>query len=257
MVKREVLISQLDAWLQPKLIKDYCPNGLQVEGTGDVGKIVCGVTACEALLDAAIGRQADMVLVHHGYFWKGESAVIQGMKKRRLGKLLRHDISLVAYHLPLDIHVEYGNNAQLAKVLGLSVDGQVAAGGTDGLLWYGQLPKPMQQDELRRYLFDRLARDPLIINGSMPAMESKPWRTIAWCTGGAQGFIDDAADLGVDLYLSGEVSEQTVHSARELGISYIAAGHHATERYGIQALGNAVAAEFPLDVSFVDIDNPA
>ena len=256
------LLESLDDWLQPSLIKDYCPNGLQVEGRNEIKRILCGVTACEALIDRAIEFGADALLVHHGYFWSGESAVITGMKKRRLVKLLQHDISLLAYHLPLDVHTELGNNAGLAKQLEFKVEGHRSAGGTDNLLWYGRLPVPMDKAELAAHIKVKLAREPLLVSpyfeesGSEESGTPK-FQTVAWCTGGAQGFVDQAAELGVDVYLSGEISEQTVHSAREQDICYVAAGHHATERYGVQLLGQAIANRFGVEVRFAEVNNPA
>jgi len=252
MVKRNQLVSTLSDWLQPDLIKDYCPNGLQVEGKAEIKTIVCGVTASEALLDKAIKRKADAILVHHGYFWKSESPEIIGMKKRRLSKLLAHDINLLAYHLPLDVHLTFGNNMGLAEQLELQIEGQTTAGGTENLLWHGRLPRPMSASELNAHVSHRLDRVPLVI-----ASEKKQLQTIAWCTGGAQGFIDDAAAMGVDVYLSGEVSEPTTHSAKEQGITYVAAGHHATERYGVQLLGKALAKEFGVTVEYCELSNPA
>ena len=251
------LLLTLNEWLQPMGIQDYCPNGLQVEGRSAIKRIVTGVTACEALIDRAIANDADALLVHHGYFWKGEAPALLGMKKQRIAKLLKHDISLLAYHLPLDVHLELGNNAGLAKQLSLLVEGQVAAGGTENLLWYGRLPAAMNQQQLGQFVESKLARKPLIISPSTGLTDSRDYQSIAWCSGGAQGFIDDAAALGVDVYLSGEISEQTVHSARELGVCYVAAGHHASERYGVQLLGNALREKLSIDVQFEDIDNPA
>ena len=252
MVKRTQLVATLSDWLQPNLIKDYCPNGLQVEGKAEIKKIVCGVTASEALIDKAIKHNADALLVHHGYFWKSESPEITGMKKNRLSKLLAHNINLLAYHLPLDVHLTLGNNVGLAEQLELLVEGQVTAGGTANLLWYGRLPEPMSASELSAHVSHKLNRAPLVI-----ASDKSQLQTIAWCTGGAQGFIDDAAALGVDVYLSGEVSEPTTHSAKEQGITYVAAGHHATERYGVQLLGKALAREFDIVVEYCELSNPA
>ncbi|ABC31975.1 uncharacterized conserved protein [Hahella chejuensis KCTC 2396] len=246
------IMTLLNSWLQPDRIRDYCPNGLQVEGRKNVRKILCGVTASEQLLDAAIEQGADAVLVHHGYFWKGESAAIVGMKRRRIAKLLQHEISLIAYHLPLDIHPDYGNNAALAAHLGFTVEGRVKAGDVEGLLWRGALPQPMLVSDLAEHIGNRLQRAPMVICDDPGQVVS----TVAWCTGGAQGFIDQAVSLGVDVYLSGEISEQTVHSAREQGIVYVAAGHHATERYGVQALGKALAENVDVEISYFDGDNP-
>ncbi|PIE83525.1 MAG: Nif3-like dinuclear metal center hexameric protein [Candidatus Contendobacter odensis] len=232
---------------------DYCPNGLQVEGCTEVNKLVGGVTACQQLLEAAVAQDADAVLVHHGYFWKGEDPRLIGMKYRRLATLIRHDISLIAYHLPLDAHAVLGNNAQLAQLLGLTVTDVVGSRGhTPGLVMLGEPPCPLEGKVFRAQLAAQLGREPLYIAGSDVLI-----RRVAWCTGGAQSFIEMAADAGVDAFLTGEVSEQTVHFARENGLHFFAAGHHATERYGVQALGQHLAQQFDLQFYFVDIDNPA
>ncbi|WP_020409642.1 Nif3-like dinuclear metal center hexameric protein [Hahella ganghwensis] len=252
MVQQQVLLSRLNEWLQPNMVRDFCPNGLQVEGCHEIKKILCGVTATQALIDRALETGADTLLVHHGYFWKSENPSIVGMKRRRLASLLVNNINLFAYHLPLDIHPEFGNNAGLARQLELVVEGQIDAGGTPGLLWYGRLPRPMTHTDLNEYVSHRLSRAPLVVSGGKEKVE-----TVAWCTGGAQGFIDDAHALGVDAYISGEISEQTTHSAREQGITYIAAGHHASERYGVQLLGERVRKEFDVIVEYCELANPA
>jgi dinuclear metal center YbgI/SA1388 family protein len=232
--------------------RDYCPNGLQVEGKSVINKIVTGVTASQDFIEQAVERGADAILVHHGYFWKNEDASIVGLKKKRIARLLQSDISLLAYHLPLDAHGEYGNNVALADVLGLQVDGCVQQGPAKGLLWYGRLPGPMAAGQLSAQLESRLRRAPLHLG----SRSDQPIETIAWCSGGAQGYIEQAAELGVDAYLSGEVSEQTFHLARELDLHYFAAGHHATERYGVQALGRHLQQRFDIEVIFVDVPNP-
>lgn len=246
---RTQLQRHLDDLLEAARFKDYCPNGLQVEGAPEVSRVVCGVTASLALIDAAIERGAQALLVHHGWFWRGEDGRVTGMRRVRMSRLLAHDINLFAYHLPLDAHAELGNNAQLARVLGLRVTGVT---GDQGLLWLGEVDQAVSAGELARRFGDALGRTPLLVGGS-----GRPVRRIAWCTGGAQGMFEQAVAAGVDLYLSGEISEQTTHIARETGVSYIAAGHHATERYGVQALGAHLARTTGLQVDFVDIDNPA
>lgn len=245
------LVQQLDDLLEVHRFRDYCPNGLQVQGCDEVSHIITGVTASEALIDAAIEQGAQAILVHHGYFWKNESAVVVGMKKRRLAKLLAHDISLIAYHLPLDAHPTLGNNAQLAKRLGLTRTGSLFdEPGQVGDV--GELDVPISLDAFSARIATALQRTPQCI-ASGPASI----RRVAWCTGGAQGFIERAAALSVDAYLSGEISEPNAHVARECGLHYLAAGHHATERYGVMALGEWCAEQFGLSVQFVDIDNPA
>lgn len=245
------LVVGLEQVLQPDKFNDYCPNGLQVAGRAQVSRLVTGVTASLALLEQAQAWQADAVLVHHGYFWKGESAVLQGMKKQRLKLLLQHDISLLAYHLPLDTHPRWGNNRQLAERFGWSVDEPLDEGVFQGLGNIGRLPAAMSLAELGRQIGQQLQREPLLISGG-----DHPVRRIAWCTGAAQSMIELAADKGVDAYISGEISEPTVHVARERGIHYIAAGHHATERYGVAALGSWLAQQHGLEHRFIDIDNP-
>ncbi len=231
---------------------DYCPNGLQVEGKNDVTRIICGVTACQDLIEAAIEKQADAILVHHGYFWKNESAVITGIKRQRIQRLLEYDISLIAYHLPLDAHPQYGNNMTLAKMLDINVKGNVQQGPAKGLLWWGEFADAMSADKVSSHIEQQLNRQPL----HLPAASGKAVKTIGWCSGGAQHYIEDAAAMGLDAFISGEVSEQTFHLAKELDIHYFAAGHHATESYGVQALGRHLEEKFALDVGFVDIANP-
>lgn len=246
------VLALLERTLEPGRFSDYCPNGLQVEGRAEVRKVVTGVTASLALIDAAIERGADAILVHHGYFWKGEEARIIGMKRARLKKLLDHDLSLLAYHLPLDAHPVLGNNAQLAKVLGLVIDGPLEPGNVRSIGNTAVLPEPMPATAFAEHIAARLGREPQLIAGGPAAI-----RRIGFCTGGAQGYIDQAIALGLDAYLSGEISEPTVHAARECGIHYFACGHHATERYGIKALGEFLQQETGIAVEFVDIDNPA
>ncbi|SED91298.1 Nif3-like dinuclear metal center hexameric protein [Pseudomonas coleopterorum] len=249
-VALNTLVEEADRYLGSAKIQDYCPNGLQVEGRPQVMRIVSGVTASQALLDAAVEAKADLVLVHHGYFWKGENPCVVGMKQRRLKTLLRHDISLLAYHLPLDVHAEVGNNVQLARQLELTVEGPLDPADSRVVGLIGSLPEPMHPRDFARRVQEVLGREPLLIEGS------EKIRRVGWCTGGGQGYIDRAIAAGVDLYISGEASEQTFHSARENDISFIAAGHHATERYGVQALGDYLARRFALEHVFIDCPNP-
>lgn len=241
----EQIVNQL---LSSSNFKDFAPNGLQVEGRGEIHKIVTGVTACQALLDEAVRLNADAVLVHHGYFWKNEAPAIKGMKRNRLKTLLANDINLFGWHLPLDAHPELGNNAQLAKDFGITVRGEI-----EELLPWGELNDALTGEQLAARIASALGREPLHCGDNAPAQI----RRVAWCSGGGQGFIDAAAAFGVDAFISGEVSEQTIHSAREQGLHFFAAGHHATERAGIRALGEWLAANHSLDVTFVDIHNPA
>ena len=244
---RAELQQYLETVLEVGRFKDYCPNGLQVEGRGEIRHIVCGVTASRALLDAAVARGADAVLVHHGYFWRGEDGRITGLRKARLATLLRHDINLFAYHLPLDAHPELGNNAQLGARLGLTAEGRF---GDQELGWLG-CTAPTTLAGLAARVAEGLGRTPLVLGD--PA---RPVRRVGWCSGGAQGYFEAAIAAGVDCFISGEASEPTTHLARESGVAYLAAGHHATERYGVQALGAHLAERFGLTVAFVDIDNP-
>lgn len=244
------LVKRADHYLNAAKIADYCPNGLQVEGRGHVRKIISGVTASQELIDAAVAAEADLILVHHGYFWKGENPCVVGMKQRRLKTLLRHDISLLAYHLPLDVHPQVGNNVQLAERLGIIVEGPLEPENPRNVALVGSLPEVLDPVEFAARVEMVLGRQPLLVDGQ------KPIRRVGWCTGGGQGYIDQAIAAGVDLYLTGEASEQTFHSARENGISFIAAGHHATERYGVQALGDYLAREFNIEHVFIDCPNP-
>jgi len=252
MEKRDHIIDYINRTLDAGSINDYCPNGLQVAGREQVNHLVTGVTASARFLRAAIDSGADAVLVHHGYFWTGESPVLTGMKLERVRLLLNADISLFAYHLPLDVHASLGNNAQLARVLDLSVDGRVAAGGTDGLLFYGHLKTPMTCSSFVDHVTKVLGRSVTAVGRSERKIER-----VAWCSGGAQRFVSQAAELGVDAFISGEISEQTTHEARENNILYIAGGHHATERYGVDALGEHLSEQLQLTHQFIDVDNPA
>lgn len=244
------LVEEANSYLNIAGIADYCPNGLQVEGRPQVQKIVSGVTASQALLDAAVEAGADVVLVHHGYFWKGEDACITGIKQRRLKTLLTHDISLLAYHLPLDIHPQVGNNVQLARLLEITIEGDLDPGNPRTVGLVGVLEQPMRMSDFAGRVEAVLGRQPLVIEGPQLV------RRIGWCTGGGQGFIDQAIAAGVDVFLSGEASEQTFHSARENAIGFIAAGHHATERFGVQALGDYLARRFAIEHRFIDCPNP-
>jgi dinuclear metal center YbgI/SA1388 family protein len=242
---------ELKEVLRPEQFKDYCPNGLQVEGRKEISKLVTGVTACQELITAAVEAGADALLVHHGYFWRGEDQSISGIKKARIEALLKHDVSLFAYHLPLDVHREFGNNVQLAKILGIEIDGELGKQNNHPIGLVGTISEDTDFESLKAFIADKLDRQPLAIEGN-----SKPIRSIAWCTGAAQNYIELAVAAGVDAYITGEVSEPTVHIARESGIHFFSAGHHATERYGVQAIGGYLASKFGIDHQFIDIDNP-
>lgn len=250
-IKLRQLVGYLDERLEADKFKDYCPNGLQIEGKPLVNKIISGVTASQALIDRAIELEADAILVHHGFFWKGEDSCIVKTKKKRIQALLQHDISLIAYHLPLDVHPELGNNATLATKLGITIDGGLEPDNPRSIGNTGIFEQPLSLEQLSQRIAAQLQREPLAIAGGDHLI-----RSVAFCTGGAQGYIQKAIDLGVDAYISGEISEPTVHSARESGIHYFSAGHHATERYGVQALGEELALKFSLEHQYIEIDNP-
>ena len=245
------LVAYCNNLLDCNAFQDYCPNGLQVEGRASVSRIVTGVTASQALIDAAAAQEADLLLVHHGYFWRGEAAPITGLKQRRIRALLEHGINLVAYHLPLDVHAKLGNNVQLAQRLGWTITGGLEPSNPRSVGLQGELAEALSGEELAQQLNLALGREPLFIRG-----HGRPVKRIAWCTGAAQGYIDKAVALGVDAFITGEVSEQTIHIARECGINFYAAGHHATERYGVQALGEHLVEHFGVEHRFIDIDNP-
>lgn len=254
----EVNTQELLQWLQQQLsvsaFKDYCPNGLQVEGRPVIRRILTAVTASEAALREAIDWQADALLVHHGWFWRGEDPVVRGTRRTRLRLALENDLNLIAYHLPLDAHPQWGNNARLAKVLGLMPEPGPEGPrrcGPDDLIWLGQAPGIETLGALAQQVSARLQREALVIGEATQSV-----RRIAWCTGAAQSMLQAAVDAGADVFITGEISEPTVHLARESGVGFISAGHHATERYGVQALGEVIAAQFGIEVRFVDLDNP-
>ena len=257
-ISRDDLSEYLFNYLGVARIKDYCPNGLQVEGRPQIKKIITGVTASLDLIERAIEEKVDAILVHHGWFWKNDDSRVVGQLHDRLKQLMSHDINLFAYHLPLDIHPQLGNNAQLGKMMGWTLvkpskkSPLATLGVMDGLIWEGK-PTANQKTlgQLARSLASRLGRDPLVV-GDL----NQPIKRIAWCTGGAQNYIKEASLMKVDAYISGEISESTFHAANELGVAYIAAGHHATERYGIQALGQHLEKTFRIKHQFIDLPNP-
>lgn len=242
------LVSELANFLQVSKFQDYCPNGLQVEGRPQVRRIVTGVTASQALIEAAIEADADAIMVHHGYFWKGEAAEVTGIKKRRLKQLLTHDISLLAYHLPLDAHPEVGNNVQLGKVLDWPI---VRYLDDKHMLPMAVLPEELSLQQLNAHVSKQLNRQAQLLGDP-----GRKVRTVAWCTGAAQSYIQQAVAADIDVFISGEVSEPTWHTVQETGTAYIAAGHHATERYGIQALGQWLAGNFAVEHIYIEVENP-
>jgi dinuclear metal center YbgI/SA1388 family protein len=245
---RDELENYLNQLLDISRFHDYCPNGLQVEGCNSIHTIISGVTASLDLLEAAVAVRADAILVHHGYFWRNEDTRITGMKSRRIALLMRHEINLFAYHLPLDVHPEFGNNAQLGKKLELIDTGRF---GEQDIAVQGKLKQTMTLGALCEKISQTLLRKPMMIGDP-----DKTIQQIAWCSGAAQSYFEAAIQQGVDAFITGEISEQTVHAARESGVAFIAAGHHATERYGVQALGDHIAQKFGIQHQFIDIDNP-
>jgi len=248
-VNRDVLTQYLNELLKPEGFKDYCPNGLQVEGRADISRLVCGVTANQALLDLAVAEQADAILVHHGWFWRGESGSVTGIKRNRLKTVLAHDINLYACHLPLDAHPSLGNNACLARALGWT---QTSTFGEQELGCLGVPETNATVDSLTADLEKALGRAPFVIAQSGDQPVCRP----AWCTGGAQSYFEAAIAAGADAFITGEVSEPMVHLARETGVAYFAAGHHATERFGVQALGLRLEDRFGIDVRYLEVDSP-
>ena len=251
-VSRERLALTLDELLLPALFKDYGPNGLQVEGRAEVRKLVSGVTASRALIDAAIAEGADAILVHHGLFWRGQDGRVTGWMKQRLSRLLAHDINLLAYHLPLDAHPELGNNAQLAQRLGVTLYSDARGRFGEQSLGFMGYRASGSAAELAEHVAARLGRGVTLV-----AEPDRPVQHVALCTGGAQGYFEAAIAAGADVFITGEISEPQAHYARECGVAYIACGHHASERYGAPAVGAHVAAQLGLEHVFIDIDNPA
>lgn len=250
MIEPRALVAYCDRFLDASRFADYSPNGLQVEGDRPISRLVTGVTASAALIAAALEEGADAILVHHGWFWKNEDPCLTGMKGRRARTILSAGVSLIAYHLPLDAHPEVGNNATLGERLGFVEMEPTALG--KGLVWAGRLSAPVSPETFADRVSLRLDRRATLV-GQGPESIGR----IAWCTGGGQGYLEQAAALGVDAFVSGELSEQTAHQAQECGIHYLAAGHHATERYGVQALGAHLAETLDLSHRFIEIANPA
>lgn len=251
-IDRAALLAACDAELQPARFKDYGPNGLQVEGKPRIGKLVSGVTACRALIEAAIDAGADALFVHHGLFWRGQDGTVTGWLKERLKLLLTHDINLLAYHLPLDAHATLGNNAQLGERLGLVATGRF---GEQELGFIGAPAAGPGYDDaeaLARHLKHVLNRPVTQVGQARAAIKS-----IAWCSGGAQGYFEAAMAAGAQAFITGEISEPQAHLARECGVVFYACGHHATERYGAPALAGHIAAQLGIAHEYIEIDNPA
>ena len=243
----------LNTLLKPEQIKDFCPNGLQIQGREKITKVITGVTATQALIEQAIAEKADALVVHHGFFWKNESYVIRGMKHKRIKALMDNDINLFAYHLPLDIHPTLGNNAQLAKLFAIENVEPLEAGNALSVAVRGEFAQALTAQALEQRISKELNRTCMHI--APPS--NKVIKTVAWCSGGGQNYIELAAEQGIDAFISGEVSEQTTHIAREMDIHFYCAGHHATERYGAKALAEHFNQHLPLQAKFIDIDNPA
>ena len=259
MIDRQTLLSELNTLLQPERFTDYGPNGLQVEGKVQIRKIVSGVTASRALIEAAIDAKADAIFVHHGLFWRGQSGVVTGWMKERLKLLLTHDINLFAYHLPLDAHPELGNNAQLGQKLGFITPKAVERGeikyfGDQSLGWLVNIEQnqPYSPENLQKHLEKTIKRHVAGVFNATVAIKK-----IAWCTGGAQSYFEAAIAAGADAFITGEMSEPQAHLARECGVAYFACGHHATERYGAPAVAAHVAEKLGIEHEFIEIDNPA
>ena len=248
-IERETLVAHLQTLLEADRFKDYGPNGLQVEGRAEVRKVVTGVTASLALIEAAIAEGADAIVVHHGLFWRGQDGRVTGWMRQRLGRLLEHNVSLLAYHLPLDAHCSLGNNAQWGQRLGLVADSRF---GEQDLGFVGPAPAGLTLEGLTAHITDTMGRAPVVVPGDGRAL-----RRAAWCSCGAQGYFEQAIAAGADLFLTGEISEPQAHLARETGVAFLACGHHASERYGVQAIGEHLAARMGLAHTFIDVPNPA
>lgn len=249
MIERDALHAHLQTLLEAARYKDYGPNGLQVEGKSTIHKVVTGVTASLALIDAAVAAGADAIVVHHGLFWRGQDGRVTGWMKQRLAQLIRHDINLFAYHLPLDGHGTLGNNAQWGRLLGLNADARF---GDQDLGFVGDAASDRDLAALVARVRTTMGREPVVLPG-----DGRPLKRVAWCSGGAQGYFEAAIAAGADVFLTGEISEPQAHYARETGVAFLACGHHASERYGVQALGQHLSETLGLAHEFIEIDNPA
>lgn len=251
MAKLNDIITWCDNTLQTNQFKDYCPNGLQIEGKAEVNTLVSCTTASLHAIEAALDLKADALIVHHGYFWKGEPSALVGIKGKRIKQLMQADVSLIGYHLPLDAHTTLGNNKALADLLGITITGALDPQERMPIGNVGELDSALTPAEFSKHIAQVLGQQPLHISS-----HKKLIKKVGFCTGGAQDFLYKAAALHCDAYISGEVSERTYHEALEYGIDYFAAGHHATERYGIQRLAQAVAEQFNLKHHYVELNNP-
>lgn len=251
MAKLQDIIQWCDQTLKSPEFKDYAPNGLQIEGKTEVRKILAAVTASQDAIDAAIRENADLLLVHHGYFWKGEAYPITGMRGKRIKSLIQHDISLLAYHLPLDSHPSLGNNAAIADLLKLERIEALDPSERHPIGNIGYLNQPMPVEDFKKFVSEKLKFDAIHLPADKTMIEK-----VGFCTGGAQDFIVKAAEQGCDAYISGEVSERTFYEAKELGVHYFACGHHATERYGVQRLGQAISEQFDIEYVYFELNNP-
>ena len=251
MANLKELINWCDTILQAHQFKDYCPNGLQIEGKSEVHQLVSSTTASLQAIEAALDLKADALIVHHGYFWKGEPQQLTGLKGKRVKQLMQADVSLIAYHLPLDAHTEFGNNKALADLLGITITGALDPTERFPIGNVGELSTAISSTDFAQLLQDKLGQSPLHISSGKDQIKK-----IGFCTGGAQDFLYKAAALNCDAYISGEVSERTYHEALEYGVDYFAAGHHATERYGVQRLAEALADAFNLKHQYVELNNP-
>ena len=245
------IIQWCDQTLKAAEFKDYAPNGLQIEGSTEVKRIVCAVTASEDAIDAAIAQNADILLVHHGYFWKGEAYPIVGMRGQRIRKLIQHNISLIAYHLPLDAHPTLGNNAAIAELIGLNQITALDPTEKHPIGNVGELENAISPEQFKAQLQSIFDFKIIHLSGNTATIQK-----VGFCTGGAQDFIDKAAQAHCDAYISGEVSERTFYEAKELGVHYFACGHHATERYGVQRLAQAIAKQFSIETEYFELNNP-
>jgi len=249
MAQRCDIEQALATLLRPDTFRDYGPNGLQVEGRAEVKKLVSGVTASLAFIDAAIDAGADTLLVHHGLFWRGQDGRLTGWLRERVARLIAHDVNLFAYHLPLDAEPVFGNNAQFGMRLQMSADARF---GEQDLGFIGPAGPWRTATGLAEGAAQALGRAPVCLAGDGRAL-----RRVAWCTGGAQGYFEAAIAAGADAFITGEISEPQAHLARETGVAFIACGHHASERYGAPALAAHIAERFGLEHRFIEIDNPA